>query len=138
MVRTILAVAVVMAGVAWAAEDKEKLVGTWKVTASEKDGKRATATDLKEKTVKITADTITCNDGAKTEMACRYTVDTSSKPWKVEMTCTEGEFKDKKLQGIATLDGDTLKICFSKPDKDAPTEFKTSDGQCCHTLERAK
>ena len=138
MVRTILAVAVVMAGVAWAAEDKEKLVGTWKVTAAEKDGKRSTATDVKEKTVKITADTITCNDGTKTEMTCRYTVDTSSKPWKVEMTCTEGEFKGKKLQGIASLDGDTLKICHSSPDKDAPTDFKTSDGQCCLTLERAK
>jgi uncharacterized protein (TIGR03067 family) len=138
MVRTILAVAVVMAGVAWAAEDKEKLVGTWTVTASEKDGKRATATDVKGKTVKITADNITCYDGTKTDMACRYTVDTSSKPWKVEMTCTEGEHKDKKLQGIASLDGDTLRICFSKPDKDAPTEFKTADGQCSFTLERSK
>jgi len=136
MGRTILAVAVVLAGVAWAAEDKGKLTGTWKVTASEKDGTRATATDVKGKTVKITADTITCNDGTKTDMACNYTVDTSSKPWKIEMTCTEGEHKGKKMSGIAQLDGDTLKICFSKPDKDAPTGFKTSDGQCCFVLER--
>ena len=136
MVRTILAVAVLMAGVARAAEDKGKLAGTWKVTASEKDGKRATATDVKGKTVKITADSITCSDGTKTDMACNYTVDTSSKPWKIEMSCTEGEHKGKKMSGIAQLDGDTLKICFSKPDKDAPADFKTADGQCCFVLER--
>ena len=136
MGRMILAVAVVMTGVAWTAEEKSKLEGTWTVTSSEKDGKRATATEVKGKTVKITADTITCYDGEKADMVCRYTVDKSSKPWKIEMTCTEGEFKGKKMQGIAQLDGDTLKICHAKPDKDAPSDFKTADGQCCFVLER--
>jgi len=122
------------------ADDKgaKNLIGTWKVTACEKDGKAETSTEVKGKEVKITADTITCTKDGKTDMACTYTLDTSSKPWKIEMKCTKGQHKDKTLKGIARLEGDTLTVCHAKPDKDAPTKFEGKDGQCCITLERAK
>lgn len=122
-----------------AASDTSKLVGTWTVTAAEKDGKRETASDIKGKQVKITRDTITCMSGtAKTEMSCSYTLDTSATPWKISMNCTEGEHKDKTLKGIVRLEGDTLRICHAKPDKDVPTGFDTKAEQCCMTLERSK
>lgn len=142
--KRMLLVAALLAPVAlaWAEDRKEdasKLVGTWTVTASNKEGKKEAAADIKGKQVRITRDTITCQgEDGKSEMTCTYTVDTSSKPWKVTMQCTEGEHKGKKLTGIAKLEGDTLQICYSKPDKEAPAGFDGKEGQCCITLERSK
>ena len=121
-----------------AEEDASKLVGTWTVSSEESGGTKVAADKLKGKQVKITRDTITCvSPDGKTDMACRYEVTTTSTPWKLEMTATEGEHKGKKLQGIAKLDGDTLQICYSKPDGEAPTRFDGSkEGQCCVTLKR--
>lgn len=120
-------------------KDASKLIGTWTVTSQEQDGKKATATDVKGKQVRITRDTITCTtaDG-KTDMAAKYELDTSRTPHRVTLTCTEGEFKDKKIQGIAQLDGDTLKMCWAKPDGTPPTEFKGGEGHCCVVLERSR
>lgn len=142
MVRMILVAALVVPTWGLAEErgaDASKVVGTWTVTGSETDGKRATAADVKGKTVKVTRDTITCADGTgKSEMACKYTIDTSATPWKITMTCTEGEHKDKTLKGVVKLEGDTLRICHAKPDADAPAGFETKADQCCWTLERSK
>jgi len=128
--------------VVWAddkkADDSSKMIGTWTVKSGEKDGKLQTSSDLKGKTVKVTRDTITCYKNDKTDMACTYKVDTASKPWKIEMKGTEGEHKGKTMKGIVKLEGDTMTICFAKPDKDAPKDFATNVGECCFTLERAK
>lgn len=127
---------------AWADEadaKAKKMEGTWTVTASSKDGKKAANADIKDKTVKITKDTITCLDkDGKTEQSFSYTVDTSGKPWTITMTGKDGDLKDKKVKGIVELDGDTLKICHAKPDKDAPTKIADAEGCCCYTLTRSK
>jgi len=65
--RKMMLVAGVLVAVVWQvpAEDKKdaaKVVGTWSVTAEEKDGKQQTAEGIKDKQVKITRDTITCMD----------------------------------------------------------------------------
>jgi uncharacterized protein (TIGR03067 family) len=122
------------------AEDKKdaanKLVGTWTVTAEEKDGKQQTAEGIKDKTVKISRDTITCSKDSKPDMVCTYRADSSTTPMTITMTCTEGEHKGKTLKGIAELQDDTLRICYSHPDQDAPKDFKTKENQCCFTLKR--
>jgi len=129
--------AVVWADDKKASDDPSKMLGTWKVKSGEKDGKLQTSTDLKGKEVKITRDTITCTKDGKTDMACTYKIETKSTPWKIELKGTEGEHKGKTMKGIVQLNGDTLKICFAKPDKDAPKDFATNVGECCFTLERA-
>src|SRR5262245_56966163 len=97
-------------------QDAARLSGTWVVVAEEKNGKQETADSVKEKKVRITGSTITCMDKAgKAEMSAQYKLDTTSKPWRIELTGMEGEHKDKKMKGIAELTGDTLKICHSKP-----------------------
>jgi len=138
-----LVLALALAGVAARAEDRKdskdnKLTGKWTVTDVNKSGKREE--DVKGKTVTITGDTIKCCDkDSKCEMEARYTLDTSSKPYRITMKCTEGEHKGKTLEGIVDMDGDTARICFSKPDEKAPTSTReTKQGQCCITLRRAE
>jgi uncharacterized protein (TIGR03067 family) len=143
MIAVVAALALV-APAAWADERSDskgasKLIGTWKVTSAEKNGKTETATTTKGKQVKIARDTITCFDtDGKAEMVASYTIDTSTTPWRIDLTCTEGEHKGKKLKGIVRLEDDTLKVCYAKPDETAPTSFKTSEGQRCFTAERSK
>jgi uncharacterized protein (TIGR03067 family) len=119
-------------------KDATRMVGTWTVMAEEKDGKKQTADEVRDKHVKITRDTITCTDKAdKTDMACRYEVDTSKTPWQITANCTEGEYKGKTLKGIVLLDGDNLYLAFAKPDKEAPTDFKTKADQFSVALKRS-
>lgn len=147
MIRTTLAAACALAILAApmrARDDDDakakakKMQGTWTVTAAEKDGKKLDNADIKGKTIKVTEDKITCMKDGKTEEAYTYTLDTSGRQWTITLNGTEGEHKDKKLKGIVSLDGDTMKVCFSKPDQDAPTSFQTKDGQCCYTLTRQR
>jgi uncharacterized protein (TIGR03067 family) len=119
-------------------QDTAKLQGTWTVVSAEKDGKQETADSVKDKQVRITSNTMTCVDkSGKTEMAAQYRVNTSTKPWQIEMTVTEGEHKGKKMKGIVELSGDTLRICHAEPDKEAPREFKAKEDQCSLTLRRS-
>lgn len=119
--------------------DAQKLVGTWTVSQEGKNGKLETAEGIKGKQVRITRDSITCTDRAqKTDMAASYTVDTSTKPWTITLTPTEGEHKGKTLKGIVRMESDdTLEICFSEPDQAAPTEFKAGEHQRCFTLKKS-
>ena len=141
---TMLAAGILFTGaiLAWAEDAKKdaaKMIGTWNVVAEEKDGKEQAAEGIKGRQVRITRDTISCFDKErKSEMVAKYELDTTKKPWRVEFTGTEGEHKGKKFLGIAELQDDTLRICFAKPDKDAPSGFKSMEDQCCCTLKRAE
>jgi len=123
-----------------ARQEKEgaKLTGKWTVTAADKDGKKFN--DAKDKTVTITQDTITCqNKDNKTDMICKYTLDTASKPWRITLDCTEGEHKGKKLEGIVLVDGKKAVLCFAKPGEKAPDNLtSTKEGQCCFVLKRTE
>lgn len=118
-------------------KDASKVVGTWTVTAEEKDGKQTTAEGIKDKQVKITRDTITCMDKDRNrEMAAKYEIDTSRTPWVITLTPTEGEHKGKTLKGIVEVQDDTMRVCYAHPEQDAPKDFKTKENQCCFTLKR--
>jgi len=69
-------------------------------------------------------------------MACKYEIDSTRTPWMITMTCTEGEHKGKTLKGIVEVQDDTMRVCYSHPDQDAPKDFKTKENQCCFTLKR--
>jgi uncharacterized protein (TIGR03067 family) len=119
--------------------DAQKLIGKWTVQSQSKNGREETAQNIKGKQVVITRDMITCTDANQQhELAASYQLDTSSKPWTITLTATEGDHKGKTMKGIARLEnGDTLEVCFAEPDQPAPTDFKAGQNHTCFTLKKS-
>jgi uncharacterized protein (TIGR03067 family) len=55
-------------------------------------------------------------------------LDAAAKPKRVSITSTEGATKDKTIEAIYEIDGDTLKVCYTLEGKDAPKEFESKEG----------
>jgi len=119
--------------------DVNQLLGTYKIIAGERNGKKVEADHLKDVTVRIEEKVITTFDTDKKEFyAATYEIDTKQKPWKVLMTATivpvEGkgtkvDGKGTTAEGLIEISGESVKLIYSLPEGKAPTEFKTGDKQ---------
>jgi uncharacterized protein (TIGR03067 family) len=111
------------------AQDKkeiEKLEGKWVVVSAERDGK---AWDTVKGAVRVnTGDKYVLTPKEGKGIPGTMKIDPSKKPKTMDMSSTEGNFKDKTLLGIYEVDGDTLRICFAEPGKERPTEFASKAG----------
>jgi uncharacterized protein (TIGR03067 family) len=103
-------------------KDMEKLQGTWKVVAMERDGQKAPDDVIREqKPWVIKGDKIITDDTAK-EGTSTYKLDPAKKPKAIDVASADPEVK--WIPGIYALEGDTLKLCLSYPaNKERPTEF---------------
>jgi len=122
------------------AEDKkdQKIEGRYELVSGEENGKAMPDDKVKGCTVIITGDTIVGTDKDKKEMfSCKYTLDTSAKPWKISMTSKEPK-QGEKAEGIISMEGDTLKLCYNTPGGKTPTSFKTEDKQNCFVLKKVQ
>jgi len=122
-----------------AKNDLKKLEGTWVLASGENDGKKISADTLKTGQLMIDGDkhTVKVSD---TTYKGTHKLDPSSKPKTIDITDTEGPFKDKTVLGIYELDGDEFKICYAAPGKDRPKDFsaKEGTGYHCHIWKREK
>ena len=82
-----------------------------------------------ERTVKITADKFIGSNKKKDEPST-YKIDTSKKPFQIDLTEKQPDGTDVKIYGIYKIEGDKLTICISMSEKaaDRPKEFKTAVG----------
>ncbi len=120
--------------------DASKLVGTYAVTAEEKNGQTASAEHLKGVTVRIATNAITTFDKDKKEVyVATYDLDTSRKPWRITLTATvaPGKGVGAKSEGLIEANGDTVKLIYALPGGKAPTEFKTGEKQLMFVLKKA-
>lgn len=107
---------------------KDALVGTWNCVSAVVDGK-----PLPEETVRLLRLTLT-SDRYKTEKGSEvlfdstYSVDRTKNPNQINMVGTEGALRGKEAKGIYSLEGDTLRICYTMPGEQRPQAFESTPG----------
>ncbi len=107
-------------------KDKAALQGTWKVIASEQDGEKVPADDIKDLFLIFKADAISIREGGKTEEKFTFTLDPTKKTKEIDLTIRFGPNKGKVDRAIYQIDGDTVRICIqSNKDSPRPRSFST-------------
>ena len=122
--------------------DAGKLVGTWKYTAGTKGGEKV-APEMLAGQVVFTKDTITLPAGPDQKFVMAYKIVGEGSPAKIDMEIKDGPVKEGKAQGIVSLEGEVLKICY-KPDlgdgAKRPEKFESTkdNGNFLFELKKAK
>lgn len=116
-----------------ATKDAQTIQGTWIVTSAEREGKAVD--DIKGEKLTLKDGSVVITTKNKEEKGV-YKIDATKKPKTIDLT---EEGKTEAYPGIYTLEGDTLKICFSRKPGDRPTEFSSKgDGHMLVVLKRQK
>jgi uncharacterized protein (TIGR03067 family) len=105
-------------------EEIDKFQGTWIVSRVEIKGMK----QPQSFTIKLTFDgdkLLTTVGKREPESQGTFKIDPKREPNKgYDVTTTDG----RVARGIYELDGDTLKVCLSGPDDEAPDAFETKQG----------
>jgi uncharacterized protein (TIGR03067 family) len=107
--------------------DRAKLVGAWKVTELDENGKPKPAAAGKQLTMIFEGDTFRMK-GDGVEFDGTYKLDVTKKPKWIDTLVTGGKDKGKRTQGIYELKGDTLKIVWTEGKAPRPTSFSDKFG----------
>ena len=111
------------------AKDLKLMQGTWEVTFVEAEGKPLPD---KEKAVKMKVVikgekyTVFLDEQKYTEGVVK--LDAAKKPKTMDAHPADGPFKGMVQPGIYAFEGDDMRVVFTKPGADRPTEFKTKEG----------
>jgi uncharacterized protein (TIGR03067 family) len=107
-----------------AAEELQRLQGTWRVEAWEEGGKAVAAADLKKRGVFFGGNIFVFRRDDKVFQAGSIQLDPGKSPRTINLSVREGEGKDDVMLGIYALEGDTLKLCFDPQGQSRPADFK--------------
>jgi uncharacterized protein (TIGR03067 family) len=105
-------------------KDLENLQGTWKVQSATRAGKEAPADEISKDKLTFDGNRITVFNGNREEKAT-FQLDASKKPPTIDITPDNNA---TKALGIYHLEGETLKLCFTKPGSERPKEFASKEG----------
>lgn len=114
-----------------AADELARLQGIWQPTAMESDGSALTPEELKKYGTPLTVqgNKVIAQKGEITTET-PITIDPSRQPkWIEWVVQQDNPDKGKTMLGIYEFDGDTLKICVTKPGTDRPADFTTKLGE---------
>jgi uncharacterized protein (TIGR03067 family) len=137
-IRFVAFVALLLAIPAVSADDSGKLAGTYTIVSGQRDGKEVAKSHFEKSVITFDKGKVFGHDKEKKEFfGATYTLDTSSKPWKISMISTSPK-KGQKADGVVEADGDTVRICYALPGGKTPTTFKAGEKQHCFTLKRTK
>jgi uncharacterized protein (TIGR03067 family) len=122
-----------------AAKELEKLQGTWTVASVQDGGEERADEKSKKVSIVIKGDVFSFKmEGQPKTLDMKLKLDPSAKPKAVDLASTIRE--GQVAHGIYALDGDELKICWSRNAKARPDGFKTKPGddRMFFTLKRVK
>jgi uncharacterized protein (TIGR03067 family) len=112
------------------AKDLQAFKGTWRMNSKEVDGKKFSEEEIKD--VIATTDgsgrcSVRRGDKVIGEGTAKF--DPTTKPKTIDVTFTAGEHKGKTALGIYEFEGDTFRVCITRPGGDGrPTEFSARAG----------
>jgi uncharacterized protein (TIGR03067 family) len=66
--------------------------------------------------------------GPNAMLEARFTLDETTAPWRIDYVNLRGADKGKWQQGIAEIDGETLRVCMAAPGQDRPDAFESRVG----------
>jgi uncharacterized protein (TIGR03067 family) len=114
---------------AWA-EDKKggNMEGTWVCESAAVNGVALPEATVKLLRLNLTKDRYQTTKGTQVLFESSYRVDPTRQPAEINIVGTEGELTGKEAQGIYSLAGDTLKICYTMPGKPRPKTFESAAG----------
>jgi uncharacterized protein (TIGR03067 family) len=92
-------------------QEKEKLIGTWKVASVEANGQKIPEEAIRDFEFIFTADALTRKKNGKAESGAGYRLDPSKSPKWMDMTGTT-DGKEQSIPSLYTLNGDSLTLCF--------------------------
>lgn len=107
-----------------AAQQFQRLQGTWKIERWEEGGKAVAAADLKKRELFFGGNVFVFRREGKVHQAGIAKLDPSADPRTFDFTVREGEAKGDSLRGIYSIEGDTLTLCFIPKSEDRPADFK--------------
>jgi uncharacterized protein (TIGR03067 family) len=125
-----------------ATADLKKMEGTWAITSEEATGRKATDEEVKKAKGKliIQGDRYTIFAGGKTVARGKIRLDPAKQPKAIDITLSEGRFKDKVVKAIYRLSVDGMMVCYSRPGGKRPREFSApkDSGRMLIRYRRAK
>ena len=110
-------------------DDSTAIRGTWACAAAVVDGKSLDENTTAKLRLVMTAERYRTELGDDEVLFdSTYRLDPGHDPRHIEMTGTEGDAAGKQALGIYSLEGDTLKICYTMPGGQRPKSFESKPG----------
>lgn len=112
------------------------LIGGYTMVSGEKHGQAIPAERIEGTTVRFTRDSIVVVTPDKQEAyASTFELDTTASPCKITMTSKLAPNEGEVAQGLIDKQGDTVRLIYSLPGTEPPTEFRTRQGQLLFVME---
>jgi len=108
--------------------DLEKLQGTWVLVSMQVEGQAAPPEVIEGQSVVYEGDAVTLKDGETVRRRGVVTLDPTRQPAAINTWDKDGPREDRTTPGIYELKGQTLRLCFARPDERRPDEFTTERG----------
>jgi RNA polymerase sigma factor (sigma-70 family) len=119
--------------------DRDRLQGTWAVTAATLDG---TSDGREIDQIKQGLELVFKGDKVTIKVEAGFTLDPTKSPKQIDLSPSLGDpnQKDPTIRGIYELSGDDLRLCIGAPDAERPAAFASAKGSriMLLALKRAK
>lgn len=116
---------------------KDQLQGTWRVVATEFDGRTLPEAEIKGRHITFLEDKFKVVTGGVTRRTLTFRLEEGKAPKHIDITNPD---KNETANGIYVLEKDELKLCYGEPGEKRPSEFASPAGMRLFliTLKREK
>jgi uncharacterized protein (TIGR03067 family) len=106
-------------------KDLDALQGSWKVQKLIRGGEEAPAKDVEKVVFTFEGNKATIDEGRPKKETATFKLDATKKPKAIDFV---PETKKESAEGVYELEGDKLKLCFTRPGAARPKEVASEKG----------